>query len=79
MLPVNACDEIIDFFIAGKSPDQVDAFRPSAETNARISGLLDLAKEDRLSADERSELDDYLQLEHLMILAKARARRRSIR
>jgi hypothetical protein len=78
MLPASACDEIIDFFMAGKSPEQLDAFRPSAETRDRVTWLVGLAKDDLLSTQERSELEDFLQLEHLMILAKARARRHII-
>ena len=75
MLSASACDEIIDFIVAGKSPEQIDAFRPSEQAQARISNLLDLAKTDALSSEERAELEDFLQLEHLMIMAKARARR----
>lgn len=77
MPPATASDEIIDFFVAGKSSEQIDAFRPSEATRERISWLLDHASDDTLSTEERSELEDYLQLEHLMILAKARARRQS--
>lgn len=79
MLPTTACDEIIDFIVAGKSSEQIDAFRPSEQTQTRISHLLDLAKGDSLSQAERAELEDFLQLEHLMIMAKARARRQPMR
>jgi hypothetical protein len=75
MAPATACDEIIDFIVAGKSPEQIDAFRPPEGTLARVSHLIERAKADALSPEERSELDDFLQLEHLMIMAKARARR----
>jgi hypothetical protein len=34
-----------------------------------------MEKTSALSPDEKSELDHYMQLEHLMRLAKARARR----
>lgn len=79
MLPTTACDEIIDFIVAGKSSEQIDAFRPSEQTQTRISSLLDLAKGDSLNQAERAELEDFLQLEHLMIMAKARARRQPMR
>lgn len=78
MLPATACDEIIDFIVAGKSAEQIEGFRPSEATQARISHLMDLAKMDALSEIERAELDDFIQLEHLMIMAKARARRQPI-
>ena len=77
MVPASACDDIIDFIVAGKSPEKIDAFRPSEKTLARVSQLIALAKSDALSSEERTELEDFLQLEHLMIVAKARARRNS--
>lgn len=75
MIPATACDEIIDFIVAGKSPEQINAFRPSEQTQTRVTDLLRLAKLDSLNQAERAELDDFLQLEHLMIMAKAHASR----
>jgi hypothetical protein len=40
----------------------------------RVAELIHQEKSIGLSAEEKSELDHYLQLEHLMRLAKARAR-----
>jgi hypothetical protein len=51
------------------------AFRPSETAKKRVADLIQREKTTSLSRDERSELDHYLQLEHLMRLAKARARR----
>lgn len=67
-----AYDEVIEF-IASSSPQNVVAFRPSEETKARVADLLAREKTEGLSADEKSELDHYLQIEHLMRLAKVRA------
>ena len=36
--------------------------------------LIERAEDDTISAEDQSELEDYLQLEHIMIMAKARAR-----
>lgn len=71
---VKAYEEIVDFIAAGTTPQNVIAFRPSEAAQERVADLLEREKEDRLSATEKSELDHYLQLEHLMLLAKARAR-----
>jgi len=49
-------------------------FRPSEAAQARVEDLLEREKDGELSSAERSELDNYLQIEHLMRLAKARAR-----
>lgn len=68
-----AYEEIIDF-IVGVRPSDVVSFRPSAEAKARVADLIHREKTSGLSAEETVELDHYLQLEHLMRLAKARAR-----
>ena len=69
-----AYEEIIDFIAAGVRSSDVVAFRPSAEAKARVAELIHREKTRGLSAEETAELHHYLQLEHLMRLAKARAR-----
>jgi hypothetical protein len=69
-----AYEEVVDFIAAGAKPSSVVAFRPSEATKRRVANLVDLEKSNGLTAEEKSELDLYLQLEHLMRLAKARAR-----
>lgn len=70
-----AYEEVIEFIAAGTSPQNVVAFRPSRSARERVAELIQREKTATLSTDEKSELDHYLQLEHLMRLAKARARR----
>jgi len=53
----------------------VITFRPSESVQKRVAELVERAKDGCISPEEQSELDDYLQLEHIMIVAKARARR----
>jgi len=67
-------DEIVNFFAAGTTPEAVVAFRPSDEATRRVAELVAKSKDGTISVDEQSELEDYLQLEHILILAKARAR-----
>ncbi len=69
-----AYEEVIDFLAAGTSPGNIVAFQPSEEAKQRVAQLIEREKSVTLTADEKSELDHYLQLEHLMRLAKARAR-----
>lgn len=73
MTTMKAYEEVIEFIAAGTTPDRVVSFRPSAATKERVADLIDREKTTGLPADEESELDHYLQLEHLMRLAKARA------
>ena len=74
MTNAKSYEEIVDFIAAGTTPEGVIAFRPSDAVRERIAGLVEKSKDGTISADEQSELEDFLQLEHLMILAKARAR-----
>ncbi|HWQ35207.1 MAG TPA: hypothetical protein VNQ79_20345 [Blastocatellia bacterium] len=74
MSSLKAYEEVIDF-IAEANPAKVLAFRPSEEARARVSDLIHREKTSGLSPEEKSELDHYMQLEHLMRMAKIRARR----
>lgn len=74
MNSVKAYEEVIDFIAAGTTPQNVIDFRPSDAAQERLEDLLSREKEGSLSSEEKFELDHYLQLEHLMRLAKARAR-----
>jgi hypothetical protein len=67
--------EIIDFIIAGKPPEQVINFQASDAVKARLGDLVRREKNEGLSPSETAELESYMYLEHLMRLAKARARR----
>ena len=69
MIP--AYEEIVDFIAAGTTPT-VCPLEASPETKERAAGLIHREKTVGLSADETSELDSFLKLEHLMRLAKAR-------
>jgi uncharacterized protein YnzC (UPF0291/DUF896 family) len=44
------------------------------ETKGRVAELIHREKTSGLTADETSDLDHYLKIEHLMRLAKARGR-----
>ena len=74
MNTIKAYEEIVDFIAAGTTPKDVISFRPSETAQERVDDLLAREKEGESSPAEKSELDHYMQLEHLMRLAKARAR-----
>jgi hypothetical protein len=69
-----AYEEVVDFIAAGSSLDDVIGFHPSEPARQRVMDLLERAKGSGITPEEQSELDHYFQLEHLMRLAKARAR-----
>lgn len=75
MSTLRAYEEVIEFIAAGTSPKNILTFRPSDKVKEQVADLIQREKRGALSEDEKSELDHYMQLEHLMRLAKARARR----
>jgi hypothetical protein len=66
--------EIIDFIAAGTTPETVVDYHPSREAQERVADLIEREKEDGLSIEERSELDHFMELEHILRMAKAKAR-----
>jgi hypothetical protein len=75
MVMSRAYEEVIDFIAAGTTPGNIVNFHPSDETKQRVADLIHREKTSGLTRDATSELDHYVQLEHLMRLAKARARK----
>jgi len=69
-----ASEEVANF-IALTNPAKVLAFRPSEETRQRVSDLIEREKTDDITDEEKRELDYYMQLEHLMRMAKIYARK----
>ena len=74
MATTRAYEELVDFIADGIDPDRIIAFQPSAGVRDRLADLIEREKTGSLSPEEASELNHYLQIEHLMRLVKARAR-----
>jgi len=66
--------EMIEFIAAGTTPQSVAEYQASEEAQARVEELIAREKEGLLSPEEKSELDHFMELEHIMRMAKARAR-----
>jgi len=73
---IRAYEEIAELIAAGGGPQAVVAYQASESTRQRVADLIAREKAGEISDDERSELDRYMQLEHVMRLAKARAEAR---
>jgi hypothetical protein len=61
-------------FIAALDPQKLLELKPSKAILLRVEELISKKKETQLSFEEQYELDRYLALEHLISLAKAKAR-----
>ncbi len=70
---MKAYEELIKF-IASRNPREAIDFKPSEPSSQRAWSLVERQKDASLSAEERDGLHHYRELEHLMRLAKARAR-----
>ena len=69
-------EEIANFIAAEIRPDSLIAFQPSDAAKQQVEDLIRREKSEGLTPEETSELNDYLALEHILTLAKARARAR---
>jgi hypothetical protein len=69
-------DEILDFLLSNPSSEQIIAMRPSNAMQERMTYLLDTNREGHLTPDERSELDEFMRIEHFVRMLKIRARER---
>lgn len=65
-------EEIADFLASSPAPEEVLRFRPSPQARERAEELLEKLKDGCLSAEERTELDQFEQAERFMRLVKAR-------
>jgi hypothetical protein len=65
--------ELVDFVAHGATAEQVANFRPSQEAQKRVAELLERQRESKLNDEEAAELDAFVQLEHILGLAKAKA------
>ncbi|HEX8523242.1 MAG TPA: hypothetical protein VF669_13375 [Tepidisphaeraceae bacterium] len=69
-------EEIVEFIAGGTTPNDVVSFQASDEAKDRVAALLQQQQTGGLSEEGTAELAHYLELEHIMRLAKARARTR---
>jgi hypothetical protein len=71
----NAYDSLADF-MAMLDPKKVLEFHAPEAIQLRVNSLLEKQETTSLEAQEQVELDHYLILEHIVRLAKSRARLR---
>lgn len=70
-LPAHIYRYILNFLASNPTPEQIAAFRPTPEMQERLRTLLQLGKAGELTPTEQKELDEYEQIEHLVIMLKA--------
>ena len=63
----------MSFILTAPTPRQIVEFRASEEAQARLRRLLEANRAGTLTSEERAELDEASQINHFVILLKARA------
>ncbi len=74
MVTTRAFDEVIDFITSCPPPEKIIAFEPSKPMQDRLNELLEKNRENGLSGSEKNEMEQFLLIEHMMRLTKAKAR-----
>ena len=62
---------ILDFLASSPTPEQIASFGPTSEMTARLGTLLSREASGEITPGEKAELDEYEQIEHLIIMIKA--------
>lgn len=67
-------EEIVKFIADTAGAERLGAFKPSPAAERRVAELLARQQAGTLRPKERQELELFVQLDHVMSLAKAKAR-----
>ena len=71
-------EEIVKFIADAAGVEKLSAFKPSAAAEKRVAELLAKQQAGTLRPKEAGELQLFVQLDHVMSLAKAKARGRRV-
>lgn len=67
-------EDVVNFLVDKLPAEEVISFRPSPRAQERFNELSSAIETGVATPDERAEMEQNIQLEHMMQLAKARAR-----
>lgn len=67
-------EEIVQFIADAAGAEKLNAFKPSVTAERRVAELLAKQQSGALRPKESDELQLFVQLDHVMSLAKAKAR-----
>ena len=69
-------DEMIDFITSAPRPEDIISFCPSEASQLRLEDLQFKRREEGLTEEELRELEQFIMVEHIMRIAKAKAKQR---
>lgn len=67
-------DEFFDYLVETASPEQVLAFQPSTQAQARATELLNKNSDGTITASEQAELEQFRQYDAMLTKLKLKAR-----
>lgn len=67
-------DEIITFLASSPTAQELIAYRPPEQFQARMSTLLEKNRRGHLTTDETQELDEFMRMNRFMSRLQAKAR-----
>jgi len=67
-------DIVTDFLASAPTLEEIAAYRLPDDLQDRAQHLLDNNRTGRLSDEERAEMEEFRQIDHLLTLVKAKAR-----
>ena len=70
-LPAQVYRYVLDFLTSQPTPEQIAAFRPTAEMQSRLRFLIEKEQIGALTQQEQLELSEYEQIEHLIVMFKS--------
>jgi hypothetical protein len=68
-------EEIYQFLVSAPTPQTILDFHASEHVQLRVRDLLDKNRDGQLTPDERAELDQFEQVNHLISMMKIYARK----
>jgi hypothetical protein len=72
--PATLMDEVLEFVLSRPTLEEVIGYTVPDALDQRLHYLLDRNSHDELTLDERSELDEFIRIGHLLRMLKAKAR-----
>ena len=76
MVLLRVYDEMIDFITSAPRLEEIITFQPSQKSQQRLENLQFKRREEGLSEDELHELEQFVMVEQIMRLAKAKAKQK---
>lgn len=68
--------EVLDFLASTPTPKEIIAFHASESLQGRIRYLLEQNRKSSLTLDEKSELDNYIELDYFITMLKITAKKK---